>query len=158
MGGLDSASDRGLHLKAFWEAYRLKHPMHQVFREHNDSLQTIIPINLLAWGRRTGQTSWQYSCDFNRTTPWNPHSHRVEEETVQVLSTLLSSSQFAEEIWQGNKTLGRSLQKGFVPTKNHDDWAFVLTTLDFDCVTHCHLQDVPWSDQRDASDDWQRVS
>ena len=59
VGGLDSATDRGVHLEAFWEAYRLKHPMHQVFREHNDSLQSIIPIY---WhgdegrGKRRGNT------------------------------------------------------------------------------------------------------
>ncbi len=44
IGGLDSACERSLHLEAFWEAYRLKHPTHQVFSEHGNSLQNTLPI------------------------------------------------------------------------------------------------------------------
>ena len=59
IGGLDSACERSLHLEAFWEAYRIKHPTHEVFAEHEGSLQNTLPIY---WhgdegrGKRRGNT------------------------------------------------------------------------------------------------------
>ena len=44
VGGLKSSQDRALHLKAFWEGYRLQYPDHQVFREHQGNLEYVLPI------------------------------------------------------------------------------------------------------------------
>ena len=58
-GGLQSETDRSLHLEAFWEAFRLAHGDHQVFSEHAHSLCNCLP---LAWhgdegrGKRRGNT------------------------------------------------------------------------------------------------------
>ena len=34
VGGLQTPSERALHLKAFWEAFRLANPDHAVYEEH----------------------------------------------------------------------------------------------------------------------------
>ena len=59
VGGLQSHQDRAENLGAFWQAYKLQHAHRRVYQEHQDSLQTVVPI---AWhgdegrGKRRGNT------------------------------------------------------------------------------------------------------
>ena len=154
IGGLDSACERSLHLEAFWEAYRIKHPTHEVFCRTRGQFTEHF-ANLLARGWRTGQTSWQYSSDFNRDT--NRYTYIDGDEETSKTLRLCTTKQFEGEVWKSNKTIAKSFQTGFITTKNNNDWPFVLTTLGVDHTSNCHLQIISWSDQRDASCDWKRV-
>ena len=111
--------------------------------------------NLLARGWRTGQTSWQYSSDFNRDT--NRYTYIDGDEETSKTLRLCATKQFEGEVWKSNKTIAKSFQTGFITTKNNNDWPFVLTTLGVDHTSNCHLQIISWSDQRDASCDWKRI-
>ena len=59
-GGFTSVDDRALHLQAFWEAFRLAHSDHEVFKEHPNNLSQVIPM---VWhgdegrGKRRGNTA-----------------------------------------------------------------------------------------------------
>ena len=59
VGGLQTPSERALHLKAFWEAFRLANPDHAVYEEHGSNLSQVLPM---LWhgdegrGKRRGNT------------------------------------------------------------------------------------------------------
>lgn len=59
VGGLPTVAERALHLKTFWEGFRLANKNHEVFQEHNDNLERVLP---LFWhgdegrGKRRGNT------------------------------------------------------------------------------------------------------
>ena len=44
VGGLQCPQERAIHLQAFWEGFRLQHPDHVVFQEHNDALSYVFPL------------------------------------------------------------------------------------------------------------------
>lgn len=72
VGGLDSALERSVHLHAFWEGFRVKHPQHKIFDEHNNNLQSCLPVY---WhgdegrGKRRGNT-----CVVSIETPIGIHT------------------------------------------------------------------------------------
>lgn len=59
VGGLQTAQERAVHLKTFWEAYRLGNKDDMIFEEHNNNLERVLP---LFWhgdegrGKRRGNT------------------------------------------------------------------------------------------------------
>ena len=59
VGGLQSETDRALHLESFWEGFRLANSDHMIYSEHNDSLSQCLPV---LWhgdegrGKRRGNT------------------------------------------------------------------------------------------------------
>lgn len=59
VGGIQSETERAVHLESFWEAFRLSNGDHKVFQEHAHSLANCLP---LAWhgdegrGKRRGNT------------------------------------------------------------------------------------------------------
>ena len=44
IGGITSSVERALHLESFWAAYQHNEPDHMAFREHQHSLQSLIPV------------------------------------------------------------------------------------------------------------------
>ena len=69
VGGLQNHQDRAENLRAFWQAYKLQHADHRVYQEHQDSLQTVVPI---AWhgdegrGKRRGKFRVRQSSVFTQ--------------------------------------------------------------------------------------------
>lgn len=60
VGGFQSSVERAHHLEAFWAAFRLQNNYHVVFEEHNDQLQTVIPLVFHGdegRGKRRGNTA-----------------------------------------------------------------------------------------------------
>ena len=59
-GGFRDPSDAANPMKTFWSSYKSRHPGHQVFQEHEHSLEYTIPIMVYGdegRGRRRGQTA-----------------------------------------------------------------------------------------------------
>ena len=67
LGGFASFQEGGASLlHGFWEAYRTHHPSHQVFEQHEGSLQYCLPFYLYGdegRGRRRGNTA-MFMMDF----------------------------------------------------------------------------------------------
>lgn len=90
VGGLQTQTEISQHLASFWKGFKLFHDDHDVFREHSNNLDKVIP---LCWhgdegrGKRRGNT-----CVVSLELPIGCHTVLNKNESETILDLAASAT------------------------------------------------------------------